>query len=62
MLILAILGSGGFFTLIQLLLTRYFKKCDDNNGVPKALKRLADRADEGDLNDSRIQLLILIIQ
>lgn len=59
-IILACLGSSGLFAIVQLCLTRHFSKQDNKNDLIKSVQRLADRADEGDLNDSRIQLLILI--
>lgn len=59
-IIIACLGSSGFFALVQFLLSRLFTQKDSKNENIKALCRLADRADVGDLNDSRIQLLILI--
>lgn len=59
-IILTCLGSTGLFAFIQFLLTRYFNKKDGRDEVKKSLKTLADRANTGDLNDSRIQLLILI--
>lgn len=58
--IIACLGSSGLFAVIQLLLSRLFSKHDNRDENSKSLKRLAERADTGDLNDSRIQLLILI--
>lgn len=57
---LACIGSSGFFALIQFILNRIFTKHDNKDSQIKSLKRLAERADTGDLNDSRIQLLILI--
>ena len=59
-IIIACLGSSGFFAVVQLILSRWFNKRDSKDESVKALCRLADRADVGDLNDSRIQLLILI--
>lgn len=59
-IILACLGSSGLFTLIQFILSRLFNKMDNKDENTKLLKRLNERADEGDLNDSRIQLLMLI--
>lgn len=59
-IIIACLGSSGFFALVQFLLSRLFTQRDSKNESAKTLCRLADRADIGDLNDSRIQLLILI--
>lgn len=59
-IIIACIGSSGFFAVIQMLLNRLFIKHDNKDENSKSLKRLAERADTGDLNDSRIQLLILI--
>lgn len=59
-IIIACLGSSGFFAVVQLILSRWFNKRDSKDESVKALCRLANRADVGDLNDSRIQLLILI--
>lgn len=57
---LAILGSSGIFTIIQLLLNRYFSKQDKKDEVQKALTSLAERTHQSELSDSRTQLLILI--
>lgn len=59
-IILACIGSTGLFSLAQFLLTRYFNKKDGKDETKQALKVLAERANTGDLNDSRIQLLILV--
>ena len=59
-ILLACLGSTGLFAFAQFLLTRYFNKKDGKDELRKAIKILAERANTGDLNDSRIQLLILI--
>lgn len=59
-IIIACIGSSGFFAVVQMLLNRLFTKHDNKDSQAKSLKRLAERADTGDLNDSRIQLLILI--
>lgn len=59
-IVLACIGSSGFFAIIQMLLNRLFIKHDRKDENINTLKRLTDRADIGDLNDSRIQLLILI--
>lgn len=59
-IVLACLGSTGFFTLIQFLLTRFYNKKDMKDEIKQAQALLSKRATIGELNDSRIQLLILI--
>ena len=59
-IILACIGSTGVFSLIQFLLARYFNRKDGKDEIKGALKTLTERANTGDLNDSRIQLLMLI--
>ena len=59
-ILLACLGSSGFFALAQFLLSRVFKKKDDRDGVMKSLKTLQEYAHTSELNDSKTQLLILV--
>lgn len=59
-IILTIISSSGIFTIIQLLLNRYFNKQDKKDELQKALVSLAERTRLSELSDSRTQLLILI--
>lgn len=59
-IILACLGSGGLFALLQTILNRIFSKHDQHDESKAILKKLSDHTNISDLNDSRIQLLILI--
>ena len=59
-LIAAAITGGGLYGFLQFLI----KRKDDKNGqlynIQKDIGRLVERADESDLNDSRIQLMMLI--
>lgn len=57
---IALLGSGGLFTVIQLLLNRYFSKKDKIDEVSQSLSALRERTHLSEISDSRTQLLILI--
>lgn len=57
---IALLGSSGLFTVIQLLLNRYFSKKDKIDEVSQSLSALRERTHLSELSDSRTQLLILI--
>ncbi len=57
---IALLGSSGLFTVIQLLLNRYFSKKDKIDEVSQSLSALKERTHLSELSDSRTQLLILI--
>lgn len=57
---IALLGSSGLFTVIQLLLNRYFSKKDKIDEVSQSLSALRERIHLSELSDSRTQLLILI--
>lgn len=59
-ILVALLGSSGLFTVIQLLLNRYFNKKDKINEVSQLLFTLRERIHLSELSDSRTQLLILI--
>ena len=59
-ILVALLGSSGLFTVIQLLLNRYFSKKDKINEVSQSLSALKERTHLSELSDSRTQLLILI--
>lgn len=59
-IIIALLGSSGLFTVIQLLLNRYFSKKDKIDEVSQSLSALRERIHLRELSDSRTQLLILI--
>lgn len=59
-IIIALLSSSGLFTVIQLLLNRYFSKKDKIDEVSKSLSALRERTHLRELSDSRTQLLILI--
>ena len=59
-IIIALLGSSGLFTVIQLLLNRYFSKKDKIDEVSQSLSALRERTHLSELSDSRTQLLILI--
>lgn len=57
---IALLGSGGLFTVIQLLLNRHFSKKDKIDEVSQSLSALRERTHLSEISDSRTQLLILI--
>lgn len=59
-ILIALLGSSGLFTVIQLLLNRYFNKKDKIDEVSQLLSALKKRIHLSELSDSRTQLLILI--
>lgn len=59
-ILLACLGSSGFFALVQFLLTRVFKKKDAEDETAKTLKELRKSARISELNDYRTHVLILI--
>lgn len=59
-ILIALLGSSGLFTIIQLLLNRYFNKKDKIDEVSQLLSALKKRIHLSELSDSRTQLLILI--
>lgn len=59
-ILIACLSSTGLFAFAQFLLNRYFKNKDGRDEIKKSLKTLAERSREGELNDSKTQLLILI--
>lgn len=59
-ILIALLGSSGLFTVIQLLLNRYFNKKDKIGEVSQLLSALKKRIHLSELSDSRTQLLILI--
>lgn len=59
-ILVALLGSSGLFTVIQLFLNRYFSKKDKIDEVSQSLSALKERTYLSELSDSRTQLLILI--
>lgn len=59
-LIVGLFGGGGIVTLIQFFVKRKDDKKDELHKIQKDIGRLCQRADEGDLNDSRIQLMMLM--
>ena len=59
-ILVALLGSSGLFTVIQLLLNRYFSKKDKINEVSQSLSALKERTHLSELSDSRTQLPMLI--
>lgn len=59
-LLAATITGGGLYGFLQFLIKRKDDKSDELHKIQKDIGRLVQRADEGDLNDSRIQLMMLI--
>ena len=59
-LLAALITGGGLYGFIRFLIERKDNKTCELHQIQKDIGRLVQRADEGDLNDSRIQLMMLI--
>ena len=55
-----ILGSGGFFALIQYLINRYDNKNDRLGRIEKKIDVISEKNDRNELATTRLQLLFLI--
>lgn len=55
-----ILGSGGFFALIQYLISRYDNKNDRLSRIEKKIDLISEKGNRNELATTRLQLLFLI--
>lgn len=60
LLVTAILGSGGFFALIQFLVSRYDDKSSKLTRIEQKIDTTLEKCDRNELATTRLQLLFLI--
>lgn len=60
LLVTAILGSGGFFALIQFLVSRYDSKNSRLDRIEQKIDTSLKKSDRNELATTRLQLLFLI--